>query len=52
VQWDKMLRMLEKGVKDGLERPGGAGKVTIGGASAEGKAARVRVELEVQNIVD
>jgi hypothetical protein len=44
-----MLRMLEKGVKDGLDRPGGGSKITIGGDSPEGKAARVRVELEIQS---
>ncbi|KAF8984490.1 GLE1-like protein-domain-containing protein [Cyathus striatus] len=46
MQWYKMLQLLYEGVTDGYEK----GKV-IGGDSPEGKAAQVRVQLEVERIV-
>ncbi|KAJ8501725.1 hypothetical protein ONZ45_g12055 [Pleurotus djamor] len=45
VQWIKMLGLLYEGVTNGI----GDGKY-IGGDTPEGKAARVRVQLEVERI--
>jgi nucleoporin GLE1 len=45
-QWVKMLSLLYEGVTVGL----GEGAI-IGGQSAEGKAARTRVQLEIERIM-
>lgn len=45
-QWVKVLGLLYEGVTVGLE-----GGLVIGGQSAEGKAARARVQLEVERIM-
>lgn len=45
-QWNKMLALIYEGVTVGL----GNGKL-IGGESAEGIAARVRVQLEVERLM-
>ena len=45
-QWNKMLALIYEGVTVGL----GNGKF-IGGESAEGTAARVRVQLEVERLI-
>jgi nucleoporin GLE1 len=45
-QWNKMLALIYEGVTVGL----GNGKL-IGGESAEGTAARVRVQLEVKRLM-
>jgi len=45
-QWNKMLALIYEGVTLGL----GNGKF-IGGKSAEGTAARVRVQMEVERLV-
>jgi len=45
-QWVKVLRLLHEGLSEGL----GDGSV-IGGQSAEGRAAKVRVELEIERIM-
>lgn len=46
VQWVKMLALIYEGVTQGFDkdRP-------IGGTSGEGKAARVRAQLEVERIM-
>jgi nucleoporin GLE1 len=45
-QWIKMLALLYEGVTVGL-----GGDMVIGGQSPEGKAARVRVQLEVERMM-
>jgi nucleoporin GLE1 len=45
-QWIKMLALLYEGVTVGL-----GGGILIGGQSAEGRAARARVQLEVERIM-
>jgi hypothetical protein len=47
-----LLRLLEQALKaEGELDEAGKPKRIIGGQSPEGKAARVRVELEIENIL-
>jgi len=46
-QWIKILALMYDGVTAGI----GGGR-TVGGQSAEGKAARVRVQLEIERIMN
>ena len=49
-QWVKLLRTLYDGVTIGLPGPESE-KHLIGGSSAEGIAARTRVQLDVEKIM-
>ena len=51
AQWNKVLRVLGAGTKEGLVGMAGPGRTVVGGESPEGKAARVRVELEVERLL-
>jgi nucleoporin GLE1 len=46
-QWIKLLALLYEGATAGLGTP----DKTMGGSTAEGKSARVRVQLEIERIV-
>jgi nucleoporin GLE1 len=50
-QWVKMLELIYSGVTQGIN-PGSAQPSTIGGPTAEGKAAKVRVQLEIERIMN
>lgn len=51
-QWVKLLELLYRGVTQGVPSPDGSGTMfTIGGASPEGKAAKVRVQLEIERVM-
>jgi nucleoporin GLE1 len=47
-QWNKLLALLYEGVTVGI---GGEDGKLIGGKTAEGNAARTRVQLEVERIM-
>lgn len=47
-QWIKVLALLYQSVTEGI---GGDARLSVGGESAEGKAARVRVQLEIERIM-
>ncbi|EPQ51338.1 hypothetical protein GLOTRDRAFT_141097 [Gloeophyllum trabeum ATCC 11539] len=47
-QWVKMMELLYEGVTTGI---GGASERVLGGSSPEGKAARVRVQLEIERVM-
>ncbi|KIJ62284.1 hypothetical protein HYDPIDRAFT_114777 [Hydnomerulius pinastri MD-312] len=47
-QWVKLLEMLYEGATIGI---GGSSTKLLGGQTPEGKAARVRVQLEIENII-
>lgn len=48
-QWVKMLELLYEGATTGI---GGVAGKLVGGQTPEGKAARVRVQLQIERIVD
>ncbi|KZT25957.1 hypothetical protein NEOLEDRAFT_1133025 [Neolentinus lepideus HHB14362 ss-1] len=48
-QWIKMLELLYEGVTTGLM---GSSDLVLGGSSPEGTAARVRVQLEIERIMN
>jgi nucleoporin GLE1 len=51
-QWEKMLGLLYQGATEGIRRTDGSEtRMLIGGNSAEGKAARVRMMLEIERII-
>lgn len=47
-QWIKILALLYESVTVGI---GGDLRLVVGGESAEGKAGRVRVQLEIERIM-
>jgi len=47
-QWVKMLQLLYEGATTGI---GGAAGKLLGGQTPEGKAARVRVLLQIERII-
>lgn len=47
-QWVKLLELLYEAATVGI---GGKSDTLLGGQSPEGKAARIRVQLEIENIV-
>lgn len=48
-QWVKMLELLYEGTTTGI---GGVADKLVGGQTPEGKAARVRVQLQIERIMD
>jgi nucleoporin GLE1 len=48
-QWVKMLELLYEGTTTGI---GGVADKLVGGKTPEGKAARVRVQLQIERIMD
>ncbi|KIL64967.1 hypothetical protein M378DRAFT_553805 [Amanita muscaria Koide BX008] len=50
LQWIKILSLVYQGATEGVTTAHGE-RLLIGGASAEGKSARVRVQLEIERIM-
>lgn len=51
-QWVKLLELLYRGVTEGVPSPDGSGTTFIlGDDSPEGKAAKVRVQLEIERVI-